>query len=64
MEHIVFKYEFGSESDKGFNTHNVESSMADRDDCGLRVDEVCENFVQFMESVGFSVDQVFDYFRE
>lgn len=64
MERIEFKYEFGNESDKGFNTHHVESSMADRDDCGLRVDEVCENFIEFMESAGFSIDQIFDYFRE
>lgn len=64
MERIEFKYEFGSESDKSFNTHRIESSMADRDDCGLRVDEVCENFVEFMESAGFSIDQVFNYFRE
>ena len=63
MEHIEFKYEFGSESDKGFNTHCIESNMTDRDDCGLKVDEVCENFIQFMESVGFSVDQVMNYFR-
>lgn len=64
MERIVFKYEFGSEADKSFNTHNVESSMADRDDNGLRADEVCENFVDFMESAGFSIEQIFDYFRE
>lgn len=63
MEHIEFKYEFGNDSDKGFNTHRVESSMADRDDCGLTVDEVCENFVQFMESAGFSFDQILNYFR-
>ena len=64
MERIVFKYEFGNESDKSFNTHNVESSMVDRDDSGLRVDEVCENFVDFMESAGFSIDQIMNYFRE
>lgn len=64
MEHIEFKYEFGRESDRGFNTHRVESSMVDRDDCGLRADEVCENFVQFMESAGFSVDQIMNYFRK
>ena len=63
MEHIEFKYEFSNDSDKGFNTHRVESSMADHDDCGLRADEVCENFVQFMESAGFSLDQIMNYFR-
>jgi len=64
MERIEFKYEFGSEADKSFNTHRVESNMTDRDDCGLKIDEVCENFVDFMESAGFSVDQVFNYFRK
>lgn len=64
MERIEFKYEIGSETSKNFNTHRVESCMADRDDCGLRVDEVCENFVNFMESAGFSIDQIINYFRE
>lgn len=63
MEHIEFKYEFGNDSDKGFNTHRVESSISDRDDYGLTVNEVCENFVQFMESAGFSLDQILNYFR-
>ena len=64
MERIEFKYEFGSESSTSFNTHHVESDMTDRDDCGLRTDEICEHFVEFMESIGFSIDQVFNYFRE
>lgn len=63
MERIEFKYEFSNDSDKSFNTHRVESSMTDHDDCGLRTDEVCEKFVEFMESAGFSLDQIMNYFR-
>ena len=63
MERIEFKYQSGSEFDKSFNTHNIETTITDRSDCGLHIDEVCENFVQFMESAGFSTNQVIDYFR-
>lgn len=63
MEHIKFVYERGDDSNSGFNSQRIETSLADKDDCGLIIDEVCEQFISFMESSGFSVDQVINYFR-
>jgi len=64
MERIEFKYDQGADFGHSFSTNHIESSISDKDECGLVVDEVCEAFVQFMESVGFSVDQVLSYFEE
>lgn len=63
MEHIKFIYERGDDSNSVFNSQRIENSLADKDDCGLTIDEVCEQFISFMESSGFSVDQVINYFR-
>lgn len=63
MEHIKFIYERGDDSNSSFNSQRIENSLADKDDCGLTIDEVCEQFISFMESSGFSVDQVINYFR-
>ena len=64
MERIELRYEFSNESDKSCNTFHAENVLTDKDGCGLSIDEICENFVEFMESAGFPVNKVYNYFRE
>lgn len=58
-ETICFDYHF-DDGEGGIKRVSAEQHADDR---GLRCEIVCENFVQFMESVGFSTDQIIDYFR-
>ena len=62
MEHIEFTYGF---KDDEYGTYK-EVKMARKDDKGqgLTVSEVCEAFVDFMTSAGYSEDGVYDYFKE
>jgi hypothetical protein len=62
MEQINFTYYFGDQ-DSG-TEHNVRSSRHDKDDCGLQCSDICEMFVDFMTSAGFSEQSIWDYFRE
>lgn len=63
MEHITFTYERGDDFSDNFSTQRIENTLADKDDCGLTIEEVCEQFMSFMESVGFSVDQIVNHFQ-
>ena len=58
-ERVEFSYSF-HDSDDG-STHFVRSSK-ERD--SIRADELCEMFLDFMKSAGYSEDNVFDYFSE
>lgn len=59
MERIEFSYSF----------HDADGeekiiTVSKRDEDGLCDHDVCEMFMDFMRSVGFSEQNVFDYFRE
>jgi hypothetical protein len=58
MEQIGFVYSFDFPDGK---SKNVEYHLEDED--GLNVGDVCEAFVDFMKSAGFTEDQVYRYFR-
>jgi hypothetical protein len=62
MEKITMIYEFNE--DEGTDMKRVEMMRADQDDCGLRCGDVCEMFTDFMDSVGFSENSVWSYFKE
>jgi hypothetical protein len=42
----------------------VQLTLGDKDDGGLHDYEVCDMFLDFMRSVGFSEENVLKYFRE
>lgn len=62
MEKIQFSYAY-DEGD-GSEVRQVNFQKADIKDCGLRATDICEMFVDFMNSVGFSEENVFKYFNE
>lgn len=64
MERIKFEYEFGADFNDNTTTHRIESTVADRAEEGLNVNTVCEAFADFMESIGYSMEQVAHYFEE
>ena len=64
MERIKFKYLRTDDYDDSNTTGNVKMDIQDKNDCGLLIGEVCETFVHFMEAVGFTENQVLDYFKE
>ena len=59
MERIEFSYVFrdGDEDEKMV-------TATKRNEDGLCATDVCEMFLDFMNSVGFSEKNVFDFFRE
>lgn len=59
MERIEFSYVFrdGDEDEKMVTTTK-------RNEDGLCATDVCEMFLDFMKSVGFSEKNIFDFFRE
>ena len=60
MEYIKFKYEF---NDLKHQIPDKKVSVyCDGEEDGLDCTEVCEAFVDFMESAGFSRDSIYDYF--
>ena len=59
MEYIEFKY--------GFNDNDTESKeirVCKKDETGLHDYDVCEMFLDFMRSVGFSEENIMKYFNE
>jgi hypothetical protein len=62
MERIKFDYHF-EDQDHGAE-HDVTSYKYDKNDCGLQCYDICEMFVDFMTSAGFSEQNIWDYFRE
>ena len=57
MEYIEFKYGF-----KDGESESKEIKVCKKDEEGLHDYDVCEIFLDFMRSVGFSEDNVFKYF--
>jgi hypothetical protein len=45
------------------DAREVRAIRRDKNDCGLRTDDICEMFRDFMESAGFSVQNIIDYFQ-
>ena len=58
-EYVEFEYCF-SDKDDG-TEHQVRNCK--RKDC-IGADELCEMFVDFMESAGYSKQNIWDYFNE
>jgi len=62
MEHIEFTYGF---KDEEFGTYKeVKMMRKDNNGNGLTDSEVCEAFMDFMVSAGYSVESVEAYFRD
>lgn len=59
MEEIKFSFKFDGEGMMMDKKVIVECKNED----GLSVPDVCEAFVEFMESAGFSVDNIYEYFQ-
>ena len=59
MEHIDFNYVF-SDDDKEEKSIHVGKCNED----GLHDYEVCEMFLDFMRSIGFSEENIYKYFQE
>ena len=57
MENITFSYNFDNDGDE---KEVILTKNAD----GLHDYDICEMFVNFMNSVGFSEDNVFRYFQK
>lgn len=58
-EYVEFEYCF---SDKDDGTEHQVRNCKRRD--GIRADELCEMFVDFMVSAGYSEQNIYDYFNE
>ena len=58
MEQIEFKYVFRDED--GETKDVIHSKRAD----GIKDYDICEMFLDFMRSVGFSEENIFKYFNE
>ena len=61
MEKIEMRYIFKDDNDE---IKEVSLGKKDQADGGLRDYEICEMFVDFMRSAGFSEDNIVKYFRE
>lgn len=59
MERIEFTYNYHDE--KG---EEKIVTVAKRNEDGLQDYDICEMFVDFMNSVGFSEDNIFRYFQK
>ena len=59
VEYVEFSYYF-SDKDDG-TEHMVKNSK--RRDC-ITASELCEMFVDFMTSAGYSEQNIWDYFKE
>jgi hypothetical protein len=59
MERIELNYCYRDENDE-----EKIVTLSKRDENGLHDYDVCEMFVDFMNSVGFSEENVFRYFNE
>ena len=60
MERIKMVYEFLN--DKGVVERKIVERKVAKN--GLNDQDVCEMFETFMEAVGFSIDNVYQYFNE
>ena len=58
MEYIEFKYTFEE------NGETKELKLSKCNENGIHDYDICEMFLDFMKSVGFSEENVFRYFEE
>ena len=58
-EEVRFTYNFHDEDDGSY--HSVTNSKCK--EC-ISANELCEMFVDFMESAGYSTQNIYDYFNE
>ena len=62
MEMIRFEYDREDTYDHSVDTTSLTQTVKDRDDCGLKADDVCAAFCDFMDSAGFSMESIMKYF--
>ena len=60
MERIEFKYVF---EDGTTDKRIIKDTRTDKDECGLRSENICEMFEEFMRAIGFSESSVWSYFH-
>lgn len=58
MEKIHFSYSF---KDEGHSERVVDLGRSEED--GIYCDDVCELFLDFMKSVGYSEENIYEFFR-
>ena len=63
MECIEMRYVGKNDDFHAEDAREVRAIRRDKNDCGLRATDICEMFMDFMESVGFSVENIMDYFQ-
>ena len=63
MECIEMRYVGRNDDSYAEDAREIRAIRRDRDDCGLRTTDICEMFRDFMESAGFSVDNIIEYFQ-
>jgi len=59
MEKVCFMYSF---KDEGHSERKVNMFQGEED--GIYCDDVCELFLDFMKSVGYSEDNVREFFKD
>ena len=62
MERIKFIYGRENEFNKDVEEMDICMQMIDKDEAGLRDNEVCSMFIQFMNAIGFSHENILKYF--
>lgn len=63
MECIEMRYVGRNNDSHAEDAREIRAIRRDKDDCGLRTADICEMFRDFMESAGFSVENIIDYFQ-
>ena len=60
MESIKFWYTF---TDENGDMPNSEVEMTVENEYGVHLPDVCETFLRFLISVGFSIENAIEYFK-
>ena len=63
MERIRFIYDREDDCDSNFREGHAESLIRDKANRGLNLYDICETFVSFLESAGFSGKEITRYFE-
>lgn len=63
MECIEMRYVGKNDNSHAEDAKEIRAIQHDKDGCGLRTTDICEMFRDFMVSVGFSVENIIEYFQ-
>ena len=61
METVEFKYCFKDDDD---DNDSKQVCVMKRNENGVLDEDICEMFLDFMSSAGYSLENVFNFFRE